>query len=118
MSPSKFFCRAASIHSMGSELPDLEDVACMSSLRASLLSWYGQNHRTLPWRRTPPNAVGEAAVAATEQHSWSTAAADVAASRSLSASDFAYGVWVSETMSQQTQGAHGLWMTFLPFLLF
>lgn len=59
--------------------------------RARLLKWYDQNHRKLPWRRNT--------------HSQRSAGGDEGASEDLSTADFAYRVWVSEIMLQQTQVA-------------
>jgi hypothetical protein len=62
--------------------------------RQQLLAWYDRVHRVLPWRRNPhsqlPQQPGDAAAAA-------------GAPAELSPQDFAYRVWVSEIMLQQTQ---------------
>jgi A/G-specific adenine glycosylase len=66
-------------------------------LRPKLLAWYDDSHRTLPWRRNP--------------HSTRLSVADPqegqvqAASLELDDQTFAYRVWVSEIMLQQTQVA-------------
>ncbi len=74
---------------------DIEDAgmrlpAAAPVLRAALLSWYDHHHRVLPWRRNShsklPAAPGGGAPLA-----------------GLSRADFAYGVFVSELMLQQTQ---------------
>jgi len=58
-------------------------------VRTALLAWYDANHRILPWRRNPhstvPGAAGGGAPLDAPLHA------------------FAYGVWVCEVMSQQTQ---------------
>ncbi len=65
-------------------------------VRGRLLAWYDEHHRVLPWRRTPhskrtlPAPSGPHEVA-------HPAPAD------LDAQAFAYRVWVSEVMLQQTQ---------------
>ena len=61
-------------------------------IRSSLLRWYDANHRVLPWRRNPHSRKG----------------AEVAEPMDETSSDeavFAYRVWVSEIMLQQTQVA-------------
>ena len=64
----------------------------VQSLRRALLTWYDAHHRTLPWRRTPPTST-------------STYSLTSDAPSDLSPSDFAYRVWVSEIMLQQTRVA-------------
>ena len=74
-------------------LEDLEDFADESEVarvRTALLDWYDHNHRTLPWRRNPHSKKDEST------QSVGTDVGDY---------DFAYGVWVSEVMLQQTQVA-------------
>ena len=74
-------------------LEDLEDFADESEVarvRHALLDWYDHNHRTLPWRRNPHSKKDEST------QSVGTDVGDY---------DFAYGVWVSEVMLQQTQVA-------------
>ena len=65
------------------ELEDLDTalVTDMASIRAALLRWYVEHCRVLPWRR-PPGSKSEGGE--TDE-------------------DFAYRVWVSEVMLQQTQ---------------
>lgn len=61
-----------------------------------LLRWYDNDHRRLPWRRSgapTPAAAGVTWAGVTGQ----------GPPEGLSADDFAYGVWVSEIMLQQTQ---------------
>ncbi|KAG1670121.1 hypothetical protein FOA52_013697 [Chlamydomonas sp. UWO 241] len=66
-------------------------------IRSSLLSWYDSVHRVLPWRRTPHSARGDAANGEPGGVSPASAA--------LEQQQFAYWVWVSEIMLQQTQVA-------------
>ncbi|CAD7703813.1 unnamed protein product [Ostreobium quekettii] len=60
-----------------------------AQVRASLLSWYDGCHRQLPWRRN--------------LHSKLEGTRGEAASADLDPQAFAYMVWVSEVMLQQTQ---------------
>ena len=60
-----------------------------SQIRTSLLAWYDASHRLLPWRRNPHSAIPGAAAGG--------------APLDLPLNRFAYGVWVCEVMSQQTQ---------------
>lgn len=88
---------------------DIEDVA---GCRTALLAWYDRHHRQLPWRSHPHRqaAAQEQApppAAAAAPASWVSCAVDAAAPPGLAAHDFAYGVWVSEVMLQQTQVARG-----------
>eukprot|EP00192_Tetraselmis_astigmatica_P006425 CAMPEP_0117652132 /NCGR_PEP_ID=MMETSP0804-20121206/2464_1 /TAXON_ID=1074897 /ORGANISM="Tetraselmis astigmatica, Strain CCMP880" /LENGTH=517 /DNA_ID=CAMNT_0005458159 /DNA_START=317 /DNA_END=1870 /DNA_ORIENTATION=+ len=77
------------------EVADIEDLSSKTfsneevvQFRRELLNWYDANHRNLPWRVNPPT----------------TAAGNGAAKRSgISSNEFAYQVWVSEIMLQQTQ---------------
>ncbi len=62
-------------------------------IRQGLLEWYDANHRILPWRRNLHSS--RKAVNAELKCS--------AAPSTLSEDDFIYRVWISETMSQQTQ---------------
>ena len=55
----------------------------LPQFRTRLLDWYDQNHRELPWRLSPNDKSG--------------------ASSKVGTSEFAYRVWVSEIMLQQTQ---------------
>ncbi|EFJ45303.1 hypothetical protein VOLCADRAFT_118405 [Volvox carteri f. nagariensis] len=74
--------------------------------RRELLAWYDHNHRVLPWRRTPHSKkanAGAAEVVAPEGERGSQAAE--AAPADLPQQQFAYWVWVSEVMLQQTQVA-------------
>eukprot|EP00238_Polyblepharides_amylifera_P007331 CAMPEP_0196586206 /NCGR_PEP_ID=MMETSP1081-20130531/53484_1 /TAXON_ID=36882 /ORGANISM="Pyramimonas amylifera, Strain CCMP720" /LENGTH=516 /DNA_ID=CAMNT_0041908005 /DNA_START=69 /DNA_END=1616 /DNA_ORIENTATION=- len=102
------------------EVPDLEDCHVMNGqyksrepkftleeaplLHSALLSWYDREHRVLPWRRN-----SHSKVAACSEHlkTW--------APLELPEQDFAYRVWVSEVMCQQTQvatvvGFYDRWM--------
>lgn len=65
--------------------------------RVALLDWYDHNHRVMPWRRTPHTKRGAAAESGGEGGSVKPAPA------SLPQQQFAYYVWVSEVMLQQTQ---------------
>ena len=87
--------------------------------RQALLEWYDANHRVLPWRRNvhsrhcePTDArVGEKGkmtddpnADATEKMYWRLdLCGSVGAARDVPRDQYAYGVWVSEIMSQQTQ---------------
>ena len=70
-------------------------------LRTALLDWYDSNHRVLPWRRNSRSKVPGAHDASAT--TWPTAAGCSAPLTGLSTADWAYGVWVSEVMLQQTQ---------------
>ena len=113
----------------GNEVPDIEDAVPTSTLqrgdaegiRSALLDWYDANHRVLPWRRNKWSKIA----AVIERNNSSTADGagggkrdatgfDVALSYWKGVEDsgpppdiptqqLAYGVWVSEVMSQQTQ---------------
>lgn len=87
-------------------------VRTVRQVRRELLHWYDHNHRVLPWRRTPHSKKGEGkggdqdqgtngnsngGKAAAEEGEAEPAPAD------LPAQQFAYWVWVSEIMLQQTQ---------------
>jgi hypothetical protein len=92
---------------MSAPLPaDIEDLGSSAEQRQraqlALLEWYDINHRTLPWRR---NAHSRRPAAEQPQAAgaWPTAPGSAAPLTGLSAADFAYGVGVSEVMSQQTQ---------------
>ncbi|PNW86324.1 hypothetical protein CHLRE_02g082000v5 [Chlamydomonas reinhardtii] len=67
--------------------------------RRELLSWYDGNHRVLPWRRTPHTQRGAAADGEGGEDGVGPAPAE------LPPQQFAYWVWVSEVMLQQTQVA-------------
>ncbi|QDZ22169.1 DNA glycosylase [Chloropicon primus] len=64
----------------------------IAGLRRVLLQWYDVNHRVLPWRRNPHSVKAESKEGALA----SAAAAE-------DKSGFAYCVWVSEVMLQQTR---------------
>jgi A/G-specific adenine glycosylase len=66
-------------------------------LRQSLLAWYDENHRILPWRRNPHSRLSESAIAK------AAAEGSKPAPQDLGTNDFIYYVWVCEIMSQQTQ---------------
>ncbi|KAI8465044.1 MAG: DNA glycosylase [Monoraphidium minutum] len=75
----------------------------VAEVRAKLLGWYDSVHRVLPWRRNPhsrlPAAADGGACAAVG------GGAAEAAPEGLGPQEFAYRVWVSEIMLQQTQVA-------------
>ena len=86
--------------------------------RAALLSWYDGNHRVLPWRVSPGNGGGAAkkARAKTQQEKQRMLMAKTFGAKmkeeepeakglpdDLSKDVFAYRVWVSEIMLQQTR---------------
>ena len=91
--------------------------------RRALLDWYDENHRVLPWRRNafskhcePTDAVTDADDASramtanedpveTAKLYWRLdhLCATRGAARDVPTEQYAYGVWVSEIMSQQTQ---------------
>ena len=71
--------------------PEVEELHC------GLLGWYDRAHRVLPWRRNPASRVDPAAAAA--------AGGGAPAEADLPAAAFAYRVWVSEVMLQQTRVA-------------
>ena len=84
-----------------------------------LLEWYDLHHRDLPWRRNPYSRKGEPRVGAGAPDA--AAAADGDADADAEDQRFAYAVWVSETMLQQTQVARvreyfGRWMARWPTL--
>lgn len=86
---------------------DIEDAgmrlpAAAPQLRSALLSWYDHHHRVLPWRRNSHSKLRASAPDAGAAR-WPTAPGSGAPLVGLSQADFAYGVWVSETMLQQTQ---------------
>jgi A/G-specific adenine glycosylase len=88
-------------------LEDVEDLGSTEQrrrARRALLEWYDCNHRTLPWRRNVHSQrPGSAAEQQASSAAWPTAPGGAAPLTGLSPADFAYGVWVSEVMSQQTQ---------------
>ena len=71
-----------------SESPSLPDDVS-KRVSGTLLAWYDRNHRVLPWRRNP--------------HSKREGGEGGGEGGARSAADFAYAVWVSEVMLQQTQ---------------
>jgi A/G-specific adenine glycosylase len=79
-------------------LAEIEEDTTLASLPHSLLRWYDSVHRSLPWRRSPTGKQPFAAPG-----TWPTEAGQGAALSGLSDDQFAYGVWVSEVMLQQTQ---------------
>ena len=85
-------------HSMAAHLPS---PAAQVQLRTALLTWYDHHHRVLPWRRNSHSKVQPAS--APGAATWPTAPGSSAPLTGLSRADWAYGVWVSEVMLQQTQ---------------
>ncbi|GAB2226366.1 hypothetical protein Droror1_Dr00022170 [Drosera rotundifolia] len=93
----------ASHNAVGAEEEDIEDIlgfkeAEIIEIRASLLKWYDENRRDLPWRRGKEEIKEEEEVEVERR---------------------AYGVWVSEVMLQQTRVAtvvdyYRRWMTKWP----
>ncbi|KAK9825555.1 hypothetical protein WJX74_005883 [Apatococcus lobatus] len=79
---------------------DIEDVTGFAfsepdaeQIRRDLLQWYDANHRVLPWRRNPHS----------RRQALDPPFECSAASSDLLDDEFIYRVWISETMSQQTQ---------------
>ena len=70
--------------------------AQLAPCRAALLSWYDEHHRVLPWRHNSHSK--RQTSAGVVSASWATGCEG-----GLSKADWAYGVWVSEVMLQQTQ---------------
>jgi len=82
-------------------VPDIEDCVFstdeIDQVRKSLLSWYDENHRVLPWRRNPKSKLSHRLVKSYEDQGLRPAPLD------LPENEFIYYVWVCEIMSQQTQ---------------
>jgi hypothetical protein len=87
-------------HVVDAFLPDLALPSVSPQIRPALLDWYDRVHRTLPWRRTPHSKQGPPP---TGSGGGGDAAAALPAPDSLDPQQFAYFVWVSEIMLQQTQ---------------
>ena len=76
-------------------------------LKDELLAWYDKSHRILPWRRNfhsqhappPPGPRGDGA----EPREYWAGCDTAGAPANVPLHQYAYGVWVSEVMSQQTQ---------------
>jgi len=85
------------------DLEDFADEGEVARLRASLLDWYDAHHRVLPWRKNPHSTRGVAH--ADDAGAGAGAGAEAGGVPPPEAVDFAYGVWVSEVMLQQTQVA-------------
>ncbi|GIL83416.1 hypothetical protein Vretifemale_12244 [Volvox reticuliferus] len=84
----------------------------VAEFRRELLNWYDHNHRVLPWRRTPRSKKHEVDVGSTDAAGGRDAGAGPSgeeeaepAPAELPQQQFAYWVWVSEVMLQQTQVA-------------
>lgn len=56
-------------------------------IRSSLLSWYDENHRVLPWRRNYHSRIAEST---TEESGVSSA---------MPQQQFMYGIWISEVQA-------------------
>ena len=124
--------RNAASKAASSSEPDMEDLFAKHpgvrsaierapEARQALLEWYDANHRVLPWRRNAhsrhceptdasdgtnanddPNA--DAADSSKKIAYWRLdLCGSVGAARDVPRDQYAYGVWVSEIMSQQTQ---------------
>jgi A/G-specific adenine glycosylase len=83
-------------------VPDVEECIFskedLAQLRTSLLSWYDENHRVLPWRRNPHSKLSSTIV-----DEYRIKQGIVPAPLDLDQDTFIYYVWVCEIMSQQTQ---------------
>ncbi|GIL53085.1 hypothetical protein Vafri_8774 [Volvox africanus] len=84
----------------------------VAEFRQELLKWYDHNHRVLPWRRTPHSKKREVDIAVADASRGAdggpVARGDgeaESAPSELPQQQFAYWVWVSEVMLQQTQVA-------------
>ena len=84
-----------------------------TQIHASLLHWYDHHHRVLPWRRTPHS---QRVIPALEAAAGGAGGAVEPAADSLTEQQFAYHVWVSEIMLQQTQ-VRGFWRAGVEALL-
>jgi A/G-specific adenine glycosylase len=71
-----------------------------AQFRARLLDWYDRGHRVLPWRRNPFSRLEESKDGAA-----TTTPRPAPPESELPPQQFAYRVWVSEIMLQQTQVA-------------
>lgn len=88
----------------------LSVVSSAPAARASLLDWYDANHRVLPWRRNrrskhalPPTTDARDPDAVASGRAYWRGVATTGAPIDVPPEQYAYGVWVSEIMSQQTQ---------------
>ena len=61
----------------------VSSIDCLQ-IRKSLLSWYDENHRILPWRRNYHSRVAE------------TATEEKGVSLEMPQQQFMYGIWISE----------------------
>ena len=122
--------RNAASKAASSAEPDMEDLFAKHpgvrsaierapEARQALLEWYDANHRVLPWRRNvhsrhceptdarvgePTDDPNEDADSIDEKMYWRLdLCGSVGAARDVPRDQYAYGVWVSEIMSQQTQ---------------
>ena len=84
----------------------------VEEIRSSLVEWYAQHRRHLPWRGDAPPYNGSTAGFAQRAAASSTAPASTAAAP---AAVSAYGVWVSEIMCQQTrvEAVIPYWLTWM-----
>lgn len=74
-----------------------------ADFRARLLDWYDRGHRVLPWRRNPHSKLNEEGGGGNTTTTPTPKPAPP--ETELPAQQFAYRVWVSEIMLQQTQVA-------------
>jgi A/G-specific adenine glycosylase len=82
------------------------DEADRVEFRAHLLDWYDRGHRVLPWRRNPFSRLADKEGGGANAATTTTPTVNPAPPESeLPAQQFAYRVWVSEIMLQQTQVA-------------
>jgi A/G-specific adenine glycosylase len=124
--------RNAASKAASSSEPDMEDLFAKHpgvrsaierapEARQALLEWYDANHRVLPWRRNAHSRHCEPTDASDGTNANDDPKADAAdsskkiaywrldlcgsvgAARDVPRDQYAYGVWVSEIMSQQTQ---------------
>ena len=93
----------------------LDEAEHNEELVRALLEWYDAEHRVLPWRRNPFSKIETQSAAA------AAAASQAGEEDEKGRQHFAYMVWVSETMLQQTQVSRVVeywtrWMTRWPTL--
>ena len=83
----------------------------VDEIRSSLVEWYAQHRRHLPWRGDAPPYNGSTAGFALRAAASSTAPASTVGHHTVSA----YGVWVSEIMCQQTrvEAVIPYWLTWM-----
>ena len=83
----------------------------VEEIRSSLVEWYAQHRRHLPWRGDAPPYNGSTAGFAQRAAASSAAPASTVGHHTVSA----YGVWVSEIMCQQTrvEAVIPYWLTWM-----